>query len=53
MVVTVKARSGLVGGDVEQGYGKVADAFRRNFNSGSEIGAAMAVYRVLDTRCVD
>lgn len=45
MVVKVKARSGLVDGDVAQGYGKVADAFRRNFDSGSEIGAAMAVYR--------
>jgi len=35
----------LVGGDVDEGYGKVADAFRRNLNSGREIGAAVAVYR--------
>ena len=35
----------LVGGDVDEGYGKVADAFRRNLSSGQEIGAAVAVYR--------
>ena len=34
-----------VGGDVDEGYGKVADAFRRNLSSGKEIGAAVAVYR--------
>ncbi|WP_006245157.1 EstA family serine hydrolase [Mycolicibacterium tusciae] len=34
-----------MGGDVDEGYGKVADAFRRNLNSGREIGAAFAVYR--------
>ena len=32
-------------GGVAQGYGKVADAFRRNFDRGSEIRAAMTVYR--------
>jgi CubicO group peptidase (beta-lactamase class C family) len=35
----------LVHGEVEQGYGPVADAFRRNFTEGGEIGAAVAVYR--------
>ena len=45
MVAKVKARSGLVDGEVAQGYGKVADAFRRNFYTGSEIGAAITVYR--------
>jgi CubicO group peptidase (beta-lactamase class C family) len=35
----------LVGGDVDDGYGKVADAFRRNLSSGKEVGAALAVYR--------
>jgi CubicO group peptidase (beta-lactamase class C family) len=35
----------LFGGDVDEGYGKVADAFRRNLSSGKEIGAAVAVYR--------
>lgn len=35
----------LVNGDVDEGYGKVADAFRRNLTSGQEVGAAFAVYR--------
>ncbi|HTI76237.1 MAG TPA: serine hydrolase domain-containing protein, partial [Mycobacterium sp.] len=35
----------LIGGDVDEGYGAVADAFRRNLASGTEIGAAVAVYR--------
>jgi CubicO group peptidase (beta-lactamase class C family) len=35
----------LIGGDVDEGYGKVADVFRRNFSSGQEVGAAVAVYR--------
>ncbi len=34
-----------MGGDADEGYGKVADAFRRNLSSGKEIGAAVAVYR--------
>jgi CubicO group peptidase (beta-lactamase class C family) len=34
-----------VSGDVDDGYGSVADAFRRNLNSGQELGAAVAVYR--------
>jgi hypothetical protein len=34
----------LVGGDVDEGYGKVADAFRRNLDSGREAGATVAVY---------
>lgn len=45
VVVKDKALPGLVGGGVAQGYGKVADAFRRNFDRGHEIGAAMTVYR--------
>ena len=32
-------------GDADEGYGKVVDAFRRNFDSGRETGAAVAVYR--------
>jgi CubicO group peptidase (beta-lactamase class C family) len=36
--------SGIDGG-VDEGYGKVADAFRRNFSDGKEIGGAVAVYR--------
>jgi CubicO group peptidase (beta-lactamase class C family) len=37
--------SELIGGDVDEGYGKVADAFRRNLTSGREVGAAFAAYR--------
>jgi len=32
-------------GDADEGYGKVVDAFRRNFDNGKETGAAVAVYR--------
>jgi CubicO group peptidase (beta-lactamase class C family) len=35
----------LVHGDVDEGYGRVADAFRRNFAERGEIGAACAFYR--------
>ena len=35
----------LVCGDVDEGYGKVADAFRLNLASGAEVGAAVAIYR--------
>jgi CubicO group peptidase (beta-lactamase class C family) len=35
----------LIGGDADEGYGKVADVFRRNLSSGTELGAAVAVYR--------
>jgi CubicO group peptidase (beta-lactamase class C family) len=45
MVPKVKVSPDLIGGDVDEGYGKVADVFRRNFSSGQEIGAAFAVYR--------
>lgn len=34
-----------MGGDADEGYGKVVDAFRRNFEAGKETGAAVAVYR--------
>ena len=45
MVLRVTVSPGLIGGDVEEGYGKVADVFRRNMFSGNEVGAAVAVYR--------
>ncbi len=45
MAHSVKVPPDLVGGDVDEGYGKVADAFRRNLNSGREVGAAFAAYR--------
>ncbi|MFI5509326.1 serine hydrolase domain-containing protein [Mycobacterium sp. NPDC051804] len=35
----------LVCGDVDEGYGKVADAFRLNLASGAEVGAALSIYR--------
>src|SRR3954470_13681298 len=34
-----------IGGDVEEGYGAVADAFRDNFEHHRELGAACAVVR--------
>ena len=45
MVLRVTVSPGLIGGDVDEGYGKVADVFRRNMVSGQEVGAAVAVYR--------
>ena len=45
MVLKVTVSPDLIGGDVDEGYGKVADAFRANFTSGHEVGAAVAVYR--------
>lgn len=45
MAQKVQMPADLIGGDVDEGYGKVADAFRRNLSSGQEIGAAVAVYR--------
>ena len=45
MVLKVKVSPDLVYGDVDEGYGKVADVFRRNMASGQEVGAAVAVYR--------
>ena len=35
----------LVEGDVDEGYGKIADAFRANFAAYRDVGAAVAVYR--------
>lgn len=45
MVLKVKVSPDLIGGDVDEGYGKVADAFRANFAGGHDVGAACAVYR--------
>jgi CubicO group peptidase (beta-lactamase class C family) len=45
MVFKVDVPAGLIAGDVDEGYGPVADAFRRNFAERGEIGAACAVYR--------
>ena len=45
MVLKVTVSPDLIAGDVDEGYGKVADVFRRNLTSGQEVGAAVAVYR--------
>ena len=45
MAQKVKVSPDLIGGDVDEGYGKVVDVFRRNLGSGQEVGAAFAVYR--------
>jgi CubicO group peptidase (beta-lactamase class C family) len=45
MVLRVEVPADLVRGDVDEGYGAVADAFRRNFADGQEVGAACAIYR--------
>ena len=45
MVLTVDVAPDLVHGDVDEGYGAVADAFRRNFAERGEIGAACVVHR--------
>ena len=45
MVLKVDVPSELISGHVDEEYGPVADAFRSNFASGKEIGAACAVYK--------
>jgi hypothetical protein len=45
LVLKVKVSPDLIAGDVDEGYGKVADVFRRNLISGQEVGGAVAVYR--------
>jgi CubicO group peptidase (beta-lactamase class C family) len=45
MVMRVKVSPDAIAGDADEGYGKLADTFRRNMTSGQEIGAAVAVYR--------
>lgn len=44
MVLKVDVPPTLVDGDVDDGFGPVADAFRANFAAGAEVGAACAVY---------
>jgi CubicO group peptidase (beta-lactamase class C family) len=44
-MLKVEVPTALIRGEVEEGYGKVADAFRRNFSERGEIGAACAFYR--------
>jgi len=45
MVSKVMAPPDLIEGSADEGYGKVADAFRANFAAHREVGAAVAVYR--------
>lgn len=45
MVLKVAVPPDMMGGDVAQGYGKVADAFRANLETGGEVGGAVSVYR--------
>jgi CubicO group peptidase (beta-lactamase class C family) len=45
MVLRVKVSPESIGGEADEGYGKLADAFRRNMTGGQEVGAAVAVYR--------
>ena len=45
MTLKVEVPPALIRGDVDEGYGPVADAFRRNFAERGEVGAACAVYR--------
>ena len=45
MPVKVDVPLMLLRGDVDEGYGAVADAFRRNFAERGEVGAACAVFR--------
>ena len=45
MTLKMTVSPALIGGDADEGYGKIADAFRANFARGDEIGAAFSVYR--------
>jgi CubicO group peptidase (beta-lactamase class C family) len=45
MTLKVDVPAQLIRGDVDEGYGPVADAFRRNFADRGEVGAACTVYR--------
>ncbi|MFF0637658.1 serine hydrolase domain-containing protein [Nocardia sp. NPDC004151] len=45
MVLSVKVPPELISGEVDEGFGKVADVFRRTMCSGREIGAAVSVYQ--------
>jgi CubicO group peptidase (beta-lactamase class C family) len=45
MTLHVRVPAELVGGGADEGYGAVADAFRRNFTDRGEVGAACVVVR--------
>jgi CubicO group peptidase (beta-lactamase class C family) len=45
MTLRVRVPAELMGGGADEGYGAVADAFRRNFTERGEVGAACVVVR--------
>ena len=45
MVFKIDVPTSLILGDVDEGYGPLADQFRRNFAERGEVGAACAVYK--------
>lgn len=45
VVFKVEVPAGMIAGEVDEGYGPVADEFRRNFAERGELGAACVVYR--------
>lgn len=45
MVFKIDVPTNLIQGDVDEGYGPVADEFRRNFTERGEVGAACAVFQ--------
>ena len=55
MVRGFEVGADAVRGDVDEGYGRVADVFRSHFAAGTEIGSSLAVFRegrpVVDLWC--
>lgn len=51
-MLTVAVPAERIDGDVDEGYGPVADAFRGNFTERGDIGAVCAFYRD-DRKVVD
>jgi CubicO group peptidase (beta-lactamase class C family) len=45
LLINPRVSPDLIGGDVDEGYGKVVDIFRRNLSSGQDVGTAVGVYR--------
>jgi CubicO group peptidase (beta-lactamase class C family) len=45
VVLKVDVPPAMIRGEADEGYGPVADAFRRNYAKRGEVGAACAVYR--------
>ena len=45
LLIKPRVSPDLIGGDVDEGYGKVVDFFRRSLSSGQDVGTAVGVYR--------